>query len=609
MSLTDQAAVVLGVLRERGGRAPLVGLAIGSGGVALAAGGSTAGQPRQVWTASPEVAAQLLLAVEDVVHPRWAWWSSASTVPALRSVPYGLRVRSCWDIGAVHRLLAGGWEDDPARAWATVSDLDPTSVPADGQLDLLDAPASHDEGSPDQPIRPDGHLRPDWAGGSWRANLTLTATWAALTLEAAHAQTTALRAAIGARDATSRRQGDPVLAAWSESAAAMLAAELGLDGLPVDRVVAERILTDLIGPRPASHEAEQRIRSERDGRVHRHVPSTLEVAATDLRNPAQVRALLARVGLDLPDTRSWRLERHAGEHPLVDALLAWRKAERIATTYGYGWLDRQVGPDGRLRGRWTASDGGAGRMTAQAGLHSFPAELRGAVAAEPGHVLVRADLGQIEPRVLAAVSGDPALAAATADDDLYTPVAQRLSCERPVAKVAVLAAMYGQTSGAAGNALAAMQRTYPIAIRMLKAGEDAGRSARPVRTYGGRLIRSRAIPPPGAGASADQVAAQRGAVAAQGRYVRNALVQGAAAELFKAWSAAIRAELLGTGARIVLCLHDELLVHAPIALADDVAALLHRALDETAARWFPAQPPVRFVADVSILARWSDAKP
>ena len=122
-------------------------------------------------------------------------------------------------------------------------------------------------------------------------------------------------------------------------------------------------------------------------------------------------------------------------------------------------------------------------------------------------------------------------------------------------------------------------------------------------------MQSRQIPVPGPTASGDQIAAHRGAVAGQGRYVRNAVVQGAAAELFKAWSAAVRAELLGTGAGIVLCLHDELLVHAPTDQADAVASLLHRALDETAHRWFPAEPPVRFVAEVAVLDRWSDAKP
>ena len=373
---------MLAVLRELGTRAPLVGLAIGSAGVALGIGRGRAGTPPRVWTAGPAHAASLLAEVDEGARPRWVWWSSAATVPVLRSAPYGLQVRSCWDLGAVHRLLAGGWADDSATVWAAMHGLDPESVPADGQLDLLGpGSASMDEGSPDEPVRPDGHLRPDWAAGSWMADLARTARWAALTCEAADAQVAALLGAAGAGGAASERRGDPLLTAWSESAAAMLAAELGLDGLPVDLVAAEHILTELVGPRPVSADAAARTRSDRDARVLRHVPSGYDLASTDLRNPAQVRALLSRVGLDLPDTRSWRLERHAGAHPLVDALLAWRKAERMATTYGYGWLDGHVGPDGRLRGRWTGSDGGAGRMTAQSGLHSLPAELRGAVAA------------------------------------------------------------------------------------------------------------------------------------------------------------------------------------------------------------------------------------
>ena len=263
-------------------------------------------------------------------------------------------------------------------------------------------------------------------------------------------------------------------------------------------------------------------------------------------------------------------------------------------------------------------------MTAQAGLHNLPLELRGMVVAEPGHLFVRADLGQVEPRVLAAISGDPALATATLDDDLYRPVAARLRCERSVAKIAVLAAMYGQTSGAAGEALAAMRRAYPVAMAYLRAGEEAGRTARPVRTYGGRLVTSRAINPPLADASPDAVGRHRSAVAAQGRYVRNAMVQGAAAELFKAWAASVRSVLLSwareldppgraatnrPSAAIVLCLHDELLLHVPADRADEAAALLASELESIARRWFPPRPHVRFVADISVLSRWSDAKP
>jgi DNA polymerase-1 len=102
---------------------------------------------------------------------------------------------------------------------------------------------------------------------------------------------------------------------------------------------------------------------------------------------------------------------------------------------------------------------------------------------------------------------------------------------------------------------------------------------------------------------------QRSRAAARGRYGRNAMVQGAAAEFFKTWAVIVRARL-PVGAHIVLCLHDELLVHVPAPLAADVAAIVDDALQETAARW--SQPElrgdVRFAADTSVIARWSDAK-
>jgi DNA polymerase-1 len=231
----------------------------------------------------------------------------------------------------------------------------------------------------------------------------------------------------------------------------------------------------------------------------------------------------------------------------------------------------------------------------------MPAALRAAVQAEPGHVLVRADLGQVEPRVLAAVSEDDALAAAAQAADLYLPVAERLRCERRVAKVAVLAAMYGQTSGAAGEALTQMRRAYPAAMRFLRSADQAGRDNRSIRTYGGRLVPLSPLDPE---LGAEQ---RRAVVASRGRYIRNAMVQGAAAEFFKAWAATVRAHL-GDRGRIVLCLHDELLLHVRDAHAADVITLLSDDLAATASRWFPTTA-VRFVADTSAVRAWSDAKP
>jgi DNA polymerase-1 len=386
--------------------------------------------------------------------------------------------------------------------------------------------------------------------------------------------------------------------AHSESAAEFLCAELTRDGLPIDVAEAERIIAEAIGPRPGSEAEADESRRRRDAEVLSHVEPGAQV---DLRNPNEVRAMLRRVAVDVPDTRAHRLERHRHDHPVVEALLKWRKAERIATTYGYRWLDEHVA-GGRLRGDWSSSDGAAGRMTASAGLHNLPSEMRSAVAAEPGHLFVRADLGQIEPRVLAAVSGDQALIAATADADLYQPVAARLGVTREVAKVAVLGAMYGATTGASAQALGGLERSYPTAMGVLEAAAAAGRVGDDVRTIGGRRVRMWVD---------DRVEGDidraRSVAAARGRFARNALIQGAAAEFFKVWAVTVRARTAPLGARIVLCLHDELLVHVPADGAERVAALLDEALSETAARWSP-NPGARFVADVTLIRRWSDAK-
>ena len=571
-------------LRAAGvGRGDPVALVLGPAGLGLAWG-------KRDWCVATADPVPVVAAVEAALRPRWVWWSGGAT--AGRLVAGGLRVATCWDLAVVHRLLAGVLDAEPGQVWAALHRLDPRSVPRTGQLDLLGPPGEATHGDPEQPVGPDGHLRAEWVdGGSGRTPARLGA-WADLALRAHELQRSALaRVAVG---------GDAVATAHAESATELLCVELARDGLPLDVSVAEKILTEVVGPRPHDRAHEDALRRARDELVLRHVPTSSAHDRTDLRNPAHVRAALRAVGIDLPDTRSWRLEPWRGQHPLVDALMAWRKADRLSTTYGYAWLDTHVGADGRLRGRWAGSDGAAGRMTAQAGLHNMPTELRPAVAAGAGHVLVRADLGQIEPRVLAAVSADPALALATADDDLYLPVARRLGVERPVAKIAVLAAMYGQTSGTAGQALAGLESAYPVAMGHLKAAYESGRAGRDVRTHGGRLVRMYPL------AATGDEQASRAAAAGRGRYARNAIVQGAAAELFKAWAVTVRAGLRSMDGQVVMCLHDELLVHVRAEHAADVRDLLHRSLQDVGSRW-AAGGAVRFVADVSTLTRWSDA--
>ncbi|HEY0938192.1 MAG TPA: DNA polymerase [Trebonia sp.] len=529
----------------------LVGLAAGADGTltAAAGGGGWAGTAAEV------------AAADAALRPRWAVWSQET---ARTLTGHGTRLATGWDVAAVHRLIYGGWRADPGYVWACLHGLPPEEVPAHPpEPDLFSVAAEQ----PDAP--------PLGAGEA---------------LQAARLQLARLEEQGG---------GTRVSTARSESTAELLCAELAADGLPVDLATVEELLTETIGPRPRGPADAAAVRAARDERVLRHAPAG---TTADLRSPVQVRSLLAAAGIDVPDTRAWRLEAFRNHSPLVAALLDWRKAERIATTYGYGWLDDHLGPDGRLRGAWTGCDGAAGRMTASSGLHNMPAVFRRAVRAEDGHLLVRADLGQIEPRVLAAVSGDAALAAATAADDMYLPVAAELRVDRPTAKVAMIAAMYGQTTGHGGTAARRMRAAYPVAMGYLDAADRSAQDGQDLRTYGGRRLRMS-----GSGPAADGSPASAAREAARGRYGRNAVVQGAAAELFKMWAVTVRARTAPLGAKIVLCLHDELLVHVPAARAQQAAEQVAGCLAEAAGRWAP-DGRVRFIAEITVAGSWAQAK-
>ncbi len=530
--------------------------------------------------------------IERSVGPRWVWWTQDT---ARQLVAADVRPARCWDLDAVHRLLHGGWRAGPARTWAAAHGLDADDLPTVGPLDLFSAAADTVVDDSDGPVRSDGHLDPSWVDGGWHDDLDRLARWAALALDVYRSHARQL-------DGLADRRAAPATAR-SESAAALLCAELEHDGVPVDVVEAERIIASFVGARPRDAVDERRMASDRDDLVLAHLPSDLR-DGVDLRNPASVKSLLRRAGIEVDDTRAWRLERLRHEHPVVDAVLVWRKAERVATTFGYRWLDEHVGTDGRLRGTWSGSDGAAGRMTATAGLHNLPADLRPAIVAGAGHSFVRADLGQIEPRILAAVSGDEALATATLEADMYAPVAQRLGVTRDIAKVAVLGAMYGQTTGHGAAALRGLDAAYPVAMGYLTDAARLAEAGNDLRTRGGRLVRMSA-----GGEPDDDADDLRSRAAARGRYGRNAMVQGAAAEFFKMWAVIVRARL-PPRSRIVLCLHDELLVHLPTEDAEHGVTIVEHALQETAHRWqqFDLRGSVRFVADTSTISRWSDAK-
>ena len=167
-------------LRELGiARGDLVALVVAPGmGVAMATPTGTIFVP-----ATDEDPARVVHAVDGELRPRWIMWSNET---AITLVEGGVRVATSWDIAAIHRLLFGGWRADEARVWAVLHDLALDAIPTTKPPDLFSATTP--DGSPDEPVRADGYLRPDWAGGEWSTTPERVARWAELALATAALQ-------------------------------------------------------------------------------------------------------------------------------------------------------------------------------------------------------------------------------------------------------------------------------------------------------------------------------------------------------------------------------------------------------------------------------------
>src|SRR5215470_3035312 len=207
-------------LRQAGvRRGDLVGLAVApDGAVAVAVAG-------EGWMATTREVA----GADDEIRPRWVTWSQET---AQLLVAEGVRIATCWDVAAVHRLLFGGWRADPGWAWARLRGLPLDRVPSAsrarpaGGADLFDAATEHagtsapddSEADASEPLGPDGYLRPEWISGGWAATPARLLAWARLACHAAELQ----RAVLEGRSA----DGPPGATGRSESTVELLCAEL-----------------------------------------------------------------------------------------------------------------------------------------------------------------------------------------------------------------------------------------------------------------------------------------------------------------------------------------------------------------------------------------------
>ncbi|RMI13480.1 bifunctional 3'-5' exonuclease/DNA polymerase [Cellulomonas triticagri] len=512
--------------------------------------------------------------------PRWVWEDTERWYPDLLTA--GVRVRRAHDLRLAHTVLRRS-----TRTAATTLARSP-----EGPWDLL-APATH----PDEPEVAEPSLFDDLPDDAPPESVPVLDVAAELARQ--------LRALTEAGD-----DGRLRLLVAAESVGALIAAEMRHDGLPFRTDVHDALLTGLLGPRPARDGD----RPDRLAALAERIGAALDRPGVNPDSQPDLLRALRAAGVDVASTRT--AEIRAVDHPVRDPLLEYKKLARLLSANGWVWMDRWVQhgrfrpdyvPAGVVTGRWASSGGGALQL---------PSVIRDAVRADPGWRLVVADAAQLEPRVLAAMSGDGAMAAAGRQADLYAGVvAAGIVPDRQHAKYAMLGAIYGATTGASAALMPQLARAYPRAVALVEEAARAGERGEQVTTWLGR-----SSPLPGAAwLAARQAASAEGAAPEDardarrrsrdwGRFTRNFVVQGTAAEWALCWMAVLRTRLADVpgGAHLVFFLHDEVMVHAPAPVADEVATIVREAAVE-AGRLLFGDTPVEFALDVSVVDSYADA--
>jgi DNA polymerase I len=518
---------------------------------------------------------------ERVEAPRWTWASTAETYPALLRA--GVRLARCHDLALTEGILLaydGRWGEPRslAAAWARLHGLpvpDERQQPQRSQLALFE---------PERPGLPEGE--------------ELLAALAEV-----HAQQQR-RLAAGEHPERLR------LLVAAESAGALAAVEMAEAGLPWRPDLHDQLLTELLGPRPAPGALPRKLRelAIRIGDVFG------EPVNPD--SPGQLVRAFAAAGIHLPSTRMHVLREV--DHPAVPLLFEYKELSRLHSAYGWSWLDAWV-RDGRMRPEYVPGGVVSGRWaTRGGGALQIPRAVRQAVVADPGWTLVVADASQLEPRVLAALSGDRGLERAARGRDLYGDLAAAaFGGDRPRAKVAMLAAMYGGTSGETGQLLGVLRRRFPEAVGYVEAAARAGEDGRLVRSRLGRTC-----PPPSAGwrertaalgqegEESDEVRSARRSARDRGRFTRNFVVQASAADWALTALASLRRRLAADrpGApELVFFQHDEVVVHCRQEDAGAVVAAVAGAAEE-ATRLVFGDTTVHFPLDGTVVTRYADAK-
>ncbi len=311
----------------------------------------------------------------------------------------------------------------------------------------------------------------------------------------------------------------------------------------------------------------------------------------------------------------------ASEHPLPAAVLEYRTLSKMLSTYVEA-LPRMVGADGRIHTSFNQTATATGRLSSsEPNLQNIPVrdewgkKIRRAFVPSDGErfSLLSADYSQVELRLLAHFSGEPALVAAfERGEDIHRSVAADVFGVAPSevtpeqrrhAKVVNFGIVYGLTPhglaaelkishAQAKDFIDAYFRRYPKVREFTDALVDRTRKDGCVRTIAGRLRYISGL---------DSTDPSRRAAAE--RLVLNTLTQGSAADLIKKAMIALHGRLAGrSDARMILQIHDELLFEVADSVLDDIKYLVTDCMCGTLELRVPLS------VDIGIGKNWADLK-
>lgn len=391
----------------------------------------------------------------------------------------------------------------------------------------------------------------------------------------------------------------PVLAAMEDA------------GICLDLEVMQQIIDDIAGRVVAAEE-----------RCHEILGRPFKVGS-----PKELQEILFEE-LGLPPSRKIKtgystdasvLERLAEQHPLPRAILDWRSLVKLENTYLRPLPDAVAG-DGRIHTTFNQAVAATGRLSSQdPNLQNIPVRtpegkrIRDGFVAEAGGVLMSADYSQIELRLLAHFCGSGALVESfragedihrrTASEIFASPMEQVTSEQRTAAKAINFGLLYGMSAFRLGQDLNISNEEarrymddYFGRLPQVSAWLEGARESVREQGYAETLFgRRRLIPEIHSRDHTERMAAEREAV--------NTIVQGTAADLIKIAMIRVHAALQRErwGARLLLQVHDELLLEVPETEIPFVRALLIREMTGVADLAVPLEVQVGYGHN------WNDA--